>query len=224
MKRAPPPYINPGTPFDFPLLSTQVIQGDQAIYSNEKYLKWVRNTSDESNNLNHHTFTIQANDVNFITKFNPTNSDIIIKNSLEQSSVNGGNIQFQDPWLIDYPDPQYGNTKRNQGMDAPFKQRTSPFYPDFTTSYNGDVYKGVFLNQDFRVPNQPYYSVKADYLQTFNLSQTGRTHKFYFQGWSANPQSGAEFQNANALETPVVFKQPNTTVAANYKGKQLNNS
>ena len=220
----PPPYINPGTTFDFPLLSTQVIQGDQAIYSNEKYLKWVRNTLDESNNLNHHTFTIQANDFNFISKFNPTNSDIIIKNSLEQSSVNGGNIQFKDPWLIDYPDPLYGNTLRNRGMDAPFKQRTSPFYPDYTTSYNGDVYKGVFLNQDFRIPNQPYYSVKADYLQTFNLSQTGRTHKFYFQGWSANPQNGAEFRFPNNLETPIIFKQQNTTVQANYKGTQLSNS
>ena len=140
----------------------------------------------------------------------------------------GLQISFKDPWLKDYPDPQYGNTKRNRGMDAPFKQRTSPFYPDFTTSYNGDVYKGVFLNQGITPQGQwqpPYYSVKVPHLVWDTLlPHTGRTHKFYFQGWSANPQNGAEFRFPNNLETPIVFKQQNTTVQANYKGTQLSNS
>ncbi|MFN3874245.1 MAG: hypothetical protein ACK4R9_14700, partial [Ignavibacterium sp.] len=34
----------------------------------------------------------------------------------------------------------------------------------------------------------------------------------------------ATFQNANALETPVVFKQENATVQANLKGTQLSNN
>jgi hypothetical protein len=118
----------------------------------------------------------------------------------------GLNIRFNDPW---YLKDQYGN---QSGMND-FIPFTSPYFP--TGAYNQSS-GGVFLNQDFRVPNQPYYSVKADYLQTFNLSQTGRTHKFYFQGWSASPQGSAEFQNANSLETPVVFKQANATVQAKY--------
>ncbi|MBI5662179.1 MAG: hypothetical protein HZC46_08530 [Ignavibacterium album] len=56
------------------------------------------------------------------------------------------------------------------------------------------------------------YSVKADYVQDISLQQTGRTHKFYFQRWDASPQGSATFQNANALETPVVFNQGNATV------------
>lgn len=213
----PPPYINPGTPFEFPLLSTQTIQGDQAIYSGEKYNNW---NGDKTDVRNHKEFLITAQTNQLISKFEPTKLSITIKNSIESSSTSGGIIHFKDPWLIDYPDPLYGNTLRNRGMDAPFKQRPSPFYPDYTTSYNGDVYKGVFLNQGLDW-QPPYYSVKADAVQDIQLQQTGRTHRFYFQNWSASPQGSAEFQDANALETPVVFKQDGATVQANYKGTQL---
>jgi hypothetical protein len=217
----PPPYINPGTQFDFPLLSTQTIQGDQAIYSGEKYNNW---NDDKTDVRNHKEFLITALTNQLTSKFEPTKPSIIIQNNLESSSTSGGNLHFKDPWLIDYPDPLYGNTLRNRGMDAPFKQRPSPFYPDYTTSYNSDVYKGVFLNQDYRVPGQPYYSVKANAVQDVNLQHTGKTHRFYFQNWSANPPNSAVFQNANALETPVVFKQEGATVQANLKGTQLSNT
>ncbi|HMN50021.1 MAG TPA: hypothetical protein PKD67_12825, partial [Ignavibacteriaceae bacterium] len=165
----PPPYINPGTPFDFPLLSTQVIQGDQAIYSNEKYNNW---NDDKSDVRNHHEFLITPLTTELVSKFEPTYPNVTLKNSLELSSQSGGNIEFKDPWLVDYPDSLYGNTLRNRGMDARFKQRTSPFYPDYTTNYNGDVYKGVFLNQGITPQGQwqpPYYSVKANAVQDTNL-------------------------------------------------------
>ncbi|GMU96518.1 hypothetical protein [Ignavibacterium album] len=210
----PPPYISPGTPFDFPLLSTQTILGDQTVISNQKYHRWTRNQVIESDILNHHNFTIQPNDFNFTSRFEPTKTGITLKNNLEMSSINSNDsIYFKDPWLIDYPDPLYGNSLRNRGMDAPFKKRPSPFYPDYTTIYNGDVYKGVFLNQNSTFdPTLPIYSVKADYVQNIPLQQTGRTHTFYFQGWSATPEGSATFQNANAVETPVVFNQGNATV------------
>ncbi|AFH48310.1 Hypothetical protein IALB_0598 [Ignavibacterium album JCM 16511] len=219
----PPPYINPGTQFDFPLLSTQTIQGDQAIYSGEKYNNW---NDDKTDVRNHKEFLITAQTNQLISKFEPTKPSITIQNNLELYSTSGGNIHFKDPWLIDFPDPLYGNALRNRGMDAPFKQRPSPFYPDYTTSYNGDVYKGVFLNQvpDPNNPNKPYYSVKADAVQDIYLSHTGKMHKFYFQNWSASPQGSADFQNANSLETPVVFKQEGATVQANLKGTQLSNN
>jgi len=203
-----------------------IVRADTNLLSGRKYNLWRRDNDQLTQNINIHRHIDLNNHITKITSiFNQTFPNIVIRNQIDNMHFNDGlQISFKDPWLIDYPDLQYGNTKRNQGMDAPFKQRTSPFYPDYTTSYNGDVYKGVFLNQDFRIPNQPYYSVKADYLQTFNLSQTGRTHKFYFQGWSANPQNGAEFRFPNNLETPIIFKQQNTTVQANYKGTQLSNS
>jgi len=106
-------------------------------------------------------------------------------------------------------DPPYGY--RNLGMNAPFKSKTSPFRPTFESKY-----KGVFLNQGWPNWQPPYYSIKAISPQPITIN--GRTHNFYFLGWSASPQGSAEFRNANALETAVVFKQEGATVSANYKG------
>ncbi len=205
--------------FNWSRSSTKVLQGSQKLISAQKYNVWKKSGVVISDIKNHHEFLIDTSYSNstLTSQFNSTYPSMTIKNEFpEVNGLNPANdlIHFQDPWLIDYPDPLYGNTLRNRGMDAPFKQRTSPFYPDYSTSYNGDVYKGVFLNQDYRVLGQPYYSVKAEAVQDIPLQQTGRTHRFYFQGWSANPHSGAEFQNANALETPVVFKSDNTTIQA----------
>jgi hypothetical protein len=128
------------------------------------------------------------------------------------SGAAGGTIQFKDPWLIDFADPDFGNELRNQGMEAPFKQRTAPFNPDFTTSYNGDVYQGVFTGQGSPDWAPPYYSVKADQTQT--VAFHGEAVDWYFQGWGG---SNVTFQNASALQTPVVFNTSNATVKAIYK-------
>jgi hypothetical protein len=100
------------------------------IFNQEKFLRWSLNNIDSSI-IRTHKFFINNSTTNIISKFMPTEPTITIRNSLELSPVNGGTIQFKDPWLIDYPDPQYGNTLRNQGMSAPFKQRPSPFNPDY---------------------------------------------------------------------------------------------
>ncbi len=126
--------------------------------------------------------------------------------------TNKGYGYFQDPWYVLSNGSQPGNY---------WKSFTSFYEP---TGKEGATEKGVFLNQDYRVPGQPYYSVKADAMQDIYLTQTGRTHRFYFRGWTAAPQGSAEFQNANALETPVVFKQDGATVQANLKGTQLSNN
>ncbi len=216
-------YTVPGIFSNLPVNSWQTFRGDQGFQLTpfQKYNNWNNLSTVE----NHKKFYLDGSLSRLNSNFKLTYSDITIKNSLELSSINSNDsIFFKDPWLIDYPDPLYGNTLRNQGMNAPFKKRPSPFYPDYSTSYNGDVYKGVFLNQGWPNWDPPYYSVKADYVQDIQLQQTGRTHKFYFQGWSATPQGSATFQNANALETPVVFNQPNATVQANYKGTQLSST
>ena len=222
----PYPYINPGTPFNFSINSVQTIQGDQAVYSNEKYQKWIRNTSDEPNILNHHTFTVQPNDFSFTSKFAPTYSSSVIKNNLEATGIESGTIGFKDPWFIDYQDASYGNNLRNRGMDlALWRNRPSPFYPNYTTVFNNgsdpsQSYKGVFLNQgaDWQ---PPYYSVKAISPQDIPLTQTGKTHKFYFQDWTG---SGVQFKYTTAQETPVVFTSGNAVVNANLKGHLLSDA
>ena len=128
--------------------------------------------------------------------------------------ANLGKIEFQDPWYVRADGSQPGNYWITAyGIYEP-------------NGKEGAQEKGVFLNQvpDPNNPNKPYYSVKADNVQNIYLQQTGRTHKFYFQGWSASPLGSATFQNANALETAVVFKQENATVEANYKGSLLSNN
>ncbi|MDP3150716.1 MAG: T9SS type A sorting domain-containing protein [Ignavibacteria bacterium] len=169
---------------------------------------------------NHQPFTITPATSQILSQFDSTQSGITIKNNLEQTAVTGGTIDFKDPWLIDYADSVYGSSMRNRGMEAPFKSRTAPFYPDVTTSYSGDVYKGVFLNQgaDWQ---PPYYSVQTPQTQNINLGSPQGTRTFYFQNWSG---TNATLQDANSLTTGVVFTNANATVSANYKGHLLSNN
>ena len=120
--------------------------------------------------------------------------------------VISGRDKFKDPWLIDYPDPDYGNDKRNRGMKSSgpdaliFKKRPSPFSPDYTTSYDGDVYQGVFLNQPYTGDNPVYYSVGLPAMQTIPFH--GQDIKWHFQGWEG---TDVQFHNAGASQTPIVF-------------------
>jgi hypothetical protein len=208
----PSPFINPGTPFSFPVNSVQTIQGNQAVYSNEKYQKWIRNTLDEQSVSNHHSFTIQPNDFGFTSKFNPTNAGITIKNSLEGTTVDGGQVEFRDPWFIDYPDPAFGNELRNRGMnDAIYYQRPSPFNPT-----NGGQYKGVFLNQLFS--SGTYY--KAGMLTEQTISVNGQSRKFFPHKWTG---TSATFQDEYARQTGVVFSITNATATAVLKGQLMSN-
>ena len=206
-----PPFSPPQT-FPFPQNSQQVIQGDQSEYSGEKYNNW----NYQSDVTNHHEFTITPLTNNLTSNFKPNNYSVIVQNNLESTGVTGGNIQFKDPWLIDFADPVYNNEMRNRGFDdAVFNTEVSPL--DFSQPAFSN-YKGVFLNQDYNDPNVPYYSVKADQTQDIYLSETGKTHKFYFRGWSG---TDVAIESSTSLETGVVFTNGNAVVNANLKGTQL---
>jgi len=138
----------------------EVLQGDQSVYSGQKYNVWERNSSRELDVINHHPFIIQSYDHNFTSQFAPTHPATIQAQLIDGGSP-GGYVEFKDPWLIDYPDPLYGNNLRNQGMSAPFKPVAyDPKQPNLGLNTQ---YKGVFLNQtpDPQNPNAPYYSVRA---------------------------------------------------------------
>ena len=230
--------FNPGSKFPFDVGSQQVIHGDQAIYSNEKYQKWIRNNSDDENVSNHHSFSITPFDNTLTSKFNPTQSGITIKNSIEGTSVSGAKIKFADPWYIDYADPDFGDSKRNRGMKLTgsdpdklqYRERTSPFYPDYNTIYqNNDngiqdpshAYLGVFLNQgaDWQ---PPYYSVQALSSQPVTLTGIG-TRDFYFFSWDYD-EDKISLKDPLYATTGVVFKQADATLTANLKGHLLSNN
>ena len=214
------PYSAPHA-FTFTLQTTEALRGAQDIESSQKYNNWTRNTVAEPTVLNHHTFSISPNDNNFTSNFQPTTQGSSITTSLlEVPGSYTGTVAFQDPWLIDYPDPLYGNQKRNQGMSAPFKSRTTPFSPDYGTSFNGDIYKGVFLGLDPTHGATTYYSVGAPVTQSFTVN--GTSYPRAFVKWTAN--SSATIQTATSASTPVVFTGSSAVITANYKGVHLSNN
>ncbi|PJA98238.1 MAG: hypothetical protein CO128_08360, partial [Ignavibacteriales bacterium CG_4_9_14_3_um_filter_30_11] len=218
-------YIGPKNFLGLNIGDTQVYQANQEIISNQKYNIWKVDGIADSSIMNHHPFQIQNIPSTYTAQFYPTYSGVTIQNSIEGTSVNIGSIAFKDPWLIDYADPGYGNNLRNRGMSAPFKTMSSPFIPDYTTSFSGDVYKGVFLNQNPNfLPNLPNYSVSVQSPQTIYLSADNKDHTFYFQNWSVNNSNYAALQNPNSSSTAVVFNNTSAIVTANLKGTQLSNN
>ena len=189
--------------------------------TNQKYWEWTQNS--EVNIPNPHYFTAQAGSNELISTFKSSNEGITIKNSLEGTTVTGGNVKFADPWFIDYADPNFGNQLRNRGMDdALFYQRTSPFCPDYNTPYSGKTYKGVFLNQD-PAQTPTYYSVQAISPQNINLGGSIGTRRFYFQSWSYDPNK-ITLETPGSNQTAVVFKSIDAELVANLKGTQLSDN
>ncbi len=127
---------------------------------------------------------------------------------IDAGNATGGNISFMDPWFVDYPDPNYGNLDRSEGMSAPYIQRSAPFYPDCSRSYNGDVYDGVFVGQT--VSSGEYYSVSAPAVQEIN------GYTAFFAGWTSSPSGSASFEYPSQTSTPVEFVDPGATVVAQY--------
>ncbi len=192
------------------------LRGYQDTLSGEKYNNW-NNLSDVTN---HHIFSITPNSpASLVSQLQPTTQGSIIKIDLLDAPGNySGTVQFKDPWLIDSIDASKNNNKLNRGMNAMFKSRTAPFSPNIGTPYGGDVYQGVFLNQNptFR-PDLPNYSVSAPQTQTLG-SFTG-----IFSNWSA-VSTDAGFQDSTSLQTGVVFKQASAAVAAKYKGHLISST
>lgn len=191
-----------------------------------KYNVWSTNLG-TNYFVNHAKIPVGPNTSSILAHFKQT-YDMTVMNKIENIfSVDQGSFIFKNPWIVDDNSDSKGPRNRGDGTILP----QIPYTINFSTSPNittGSIHKGVFLNQGYNPVNNtwqpPYYSVKADAVQDIYLPHTDRTHKFYFQGWSASPEGSAEFQNANALETPVVFKQEGATVQANLKGTQLSNN
>ncbi|MGE5499773.1 MAG: T9SS type A sorting domain-containing protein, partial [Syntrophothermus sp.] len=153
------------------------------------------------------------------SQFEPVYDRVTVKNSLEGTDVTGGQIGFKDPWLMDYKDSSFAGELRNQGMNAPLKEKTSPFTPSFTTPNNGDLHKGVFLN--LSTSSSSYYSAKAPDIQDILINSDGKLHKFYFQKWNGNDVT---FGDQYSTETPVTFTSGTSTANAVLKGTHLSDN
>ncbi|MDY0081658.1 MAG: hypothetical protein RBR74_00615 [Ignavibacteriaceae bacterium] len=213
-------YIVPKT-FDWNLNSTRTLQGSQKLISSQKYNLWKRGDHLISDVTNHKSFVIDESysGATLTSQFALAHFGITIKNSLEGTTIENGQIEFRDPWFIDYPDPLFPNPQggyymRNRGMnDAIFYERSSPFYPS-----TGSQYKGVFLGQD---PSQTptYYKIGMPTEQT--ISVNGQNRKFFPYKWKND--GGVTFQNEYARQTGVVFNSTNATATAILKGQLMSN-
>ncbi|MCC7094367.1 MAG: chitobiase/beta-hexosaminidase C-terminal domain-containing protein [Ignavibacteriaceae bacterium] len=181
--------------------------------TNQKFNFWDDNlliTNDSYRNWD--TITIKSSTTEVSSHFNITVDGVVIKNNLESTGINGGSIEFMDPWLVDFNEPPYGY--RSRGMDAPFFPKTSPFNPNYSSSY-----KGVFLNQGSPNWTPPYY--KVGMLEEQPITVNGKERKFYPYKWQND--GGVTFQVEYARQTGVVFTSSNATATAVLKGQLMSN-
>ena len=177
-----------------------------STFGNIKHNNWNFTTSQYKLNENYTVIRTASpyRDANFKTmKYSLIHGNV-------DNAITSGSFQFQDPWYVKSDGTQPGNY---------WIPCTAVYEPN---GKDGSTEKGVFLDQPYTGNNPVYYSVKVDAVQDFYLSQTGKTHKFYFQSWSYD-QNKATLQNPTLNETPVVFTQENSTITANLKGTQLSN-
>jgi Secretion system C-terminal sorting domain len=192
----------------------ELLKATQKLLQGKKYNNWT--TDNEV--TNYKKFTISSQTSNLTAKVDTVQNATIQTAVLEGGNPVGG-IGFKDPWLVDSVDVSHINAPMNRGMaNAVFRSVSSASHNlDTNTSY-----KGVFLNQRYDIPNNPYYTVRAP--QTIDFGGAIGVRNVYLQSWRAIPANSASFQDSLASQTGVVFNTGGATVSANVKGSMLSNT
>lgn len=206
---------------NFPFGSSLIVRGSQGTISSTgyKYSKWV-----QPDMLINPQSLSTVNPISlFKIQLGESFKNISIKNNFvedTQFSNNDNKIWFTDPWLPDNLLSPYGYY--NRGNNAVPYNLTSPieFFSSSLVNYQG-VLKG---QSSIPVWPQPYYTVKTSELFSGTSAQTGKFHRFCFLGWYASPVTAAEFRFPKSLETPLIFKEDNAVISANYKGTELSDN
>lgn len=194
-------YAIPTQPVYFPIYSTQTVRADTLFASGtyQKHHDWASPTKI----LNHadHYIDVGTHD---ITSYFETAHNATVQAQLIDGGNPDGSINFKNPWLRDSID--------SKGW---LSRGTNAIYHSVSSGTNNvgtsTGHQGVFLNQDYNIPGNPYYSVGAPNPNTI----AGFTS--YFQKWDDSNPSQVQFQDANAQQTGIVFKQSAATATAKYK-------
>jgi hypothetical protein len=174
----------------------------ERLQGNNKHKNWQQRNSEYHLQEN---FSVERSDPTRDAYFVSLEPATATTSLIDVPSTSGGTLQFNDPWYLN-SDGTQGNNFGPQ-VNVPLNQNNG-----MSGAYNQTV-GGVFLNQvpDPNDPNKPYYSVGAPNPNTIGGFES------YFVNWdNANP-SQVEFQNSNAAQTGVVFKQSGATATAKYK-------
>ncbi len=190
------------------------LKATQKILTSKKYNKWTI----DNEVTNYKKFTISSQTSNLTAKVD-TVQNATIQTAVLEGGSSTGNVDFRDPWLIDSVDALYSNAPMNRGM-------TNALFKSVASGANnlglGTSYNGVFLGQDYNIPGNPYYTVRAP--QTVDFGGSLGVRNVYFLNWTATPANSATFQNANASQTPVVFNNSGATITANVKGSRFSSN
>jgi|GEM_PF-5525714 len=190
--------------FNFMVDATETFLGSQQILSGEKFHKW----SVDDTVWNYRSFHLSADFPTHLTsQFAP------VKNATVEAVTDGGTpltnvqIQFKDPWLIDYTDPEFPNNSRNRGRNAPFKTLSSG---NLGTDTN---HHGVFLNQNATFEDGiPIYRLRGP-----AIGQVTQTEIYAFDHWEGtNTDFGNGVTTSSHRQTPVVFTGDNAHIKAVY--------
>ncbi|MBI3004054.1 MAG: T9SS type A sorting domain-containing protein [Ignavibacteriales bacterium] len=181
----------------------------------EKFKNW---NDDQTNIVNHNVFQITQTTDALTAKHKSIQGGIVLRTEFSDQPGTNGIIEFKEPWLLDYKDTSKKNRYRNQGMDAPFKQQTSPFTINTNLEAPDTTYKGVFLNQiyDPQNPENPHYSFRV----VNPLSVSGVEYRLSWFYDPAKVDLTSESGQSGYDQRAVVFKQSGATVTAKYKAYQ----
>jgi hypothetical protein len=184
----------------------------------EKFRHWNNNNTDI---IHYKSFYIDNDSMVIIANYKTVKENVVIKTVLmEGVESEYDSIQFKDPWVVDTTDSRFYTTPfgyHSLGMQTPFLSESSPLQLTFTSKY-----QGVFLREnEIFDPDLPIYSVRAQ--QNPIIPFHGQDITWYFQGWQGDPDS-VIFLNPDLDSTAVVFKKPNATAKALYKGHLVSSS
>ncbi len=111
-----------------------------------------------------------------------------------------GDFEFHDPWFVESDGTQPDD----------FLPFSSPYQP---TGARNESSGGVFLDQPYDDPPNPFYSVRVPAETVIPFHNQDIT--WYFQNWVG---TNVQFQTPNNPQTAVVFQQANAVAEARFKG------
>jgi hypothetical protein len=175
-----------------------ITTGQERLQTDDKHHDW-NNVSDEYF-LTLENFSGSASSTSQRARFEEMNT-ATIQNHYFTADLDGGSILFHDPWFFESDGSQPDD----------FIKFDSPYQP---TGARDETSGGVFLDQGFPNWESPLYLVSASDTTIDGID-------YFLESWTA---TNAQFQNAGASTTAVIFTDDNAVVTANMKGHLASNT
>ncbi|MBI5476009.1 MAG: T9SS type A sorting domain-containing protein [Ignavibacteriales bacterium] len=190
------------------LNSNQVFLADTSYMGwpgSEKFYNW----GEIDNYVVQQSLIVTQAQKSISSRFQQVDSSIVITTGIiDFPGVEGGYIEFSDPWLIDSLN-QLGRI--NRGSNAVFRTVQCPFSP-----VTSPTYKGMFLNQDPEL-SPVFYSLRVPRTQVIG-NFTSTFEKFTVEGAELVQDTRVPFSSdTNYYQWVVIFREPTAFIRLLYK-------